>query len=75
MFAVFSIFPSRILQAIESSQLRLWEKAQGFFDKTDCVTMKVSRKRHQCGTIRLRIGFLGSLDISGILYGSDGNVL
>jgi len=65
---ILSIFDPRIRDAIEASQLRLWEKKHGLYDTTDCVTMRVCRKEPQRGTMLLRIGFILGIDITNSLY-------
>ena len=61
-----------LVAAIESSELRVWEKAQGLHDTTDCVVMTVNREKPHCATIRLRIGFLAGLDVTSRLCAEIG---
>jgi hypothetical protein len=61
-------FALRIREAIESSQLRLWEKERDMLHVTNCVTMTVSRKEPSQGTLRIRVGFIAAIPILNDLY-------
>jgi hypothetical protein len=69
--AVASIFSEKIYDAIESSQLRLWEKDNLRINTTNCVQMEVWRNDPQRAIISLRIGFNLGMDIAKMLYAEN----
>lgn len=73
IWAVFAIFPSRIWEAINSSQLRIWEKENGIVDRTECVAIKAHRGSCQRGTIILRLGFIQSMHITNLINDKSGH--
>ncbi|KAJ6003672.1 hypothetical protein N7522_006364 [Penicillium canescens] len=57
MKALSSIFSQSVCDAIESSQLRLWEISHQIYDTTDCVELQAWRSSPHSGVICLRIEF------------------
>lgn len=60
--AIQSIFPSRICNAIEESELRIWERSQLRQDTTDCVAME-----GLC-CVRLRVQYDAAIVMVGDIY-------
>lgn len=69
--AVTSIFSHDVTDAIETSQLRLWERDHLLLDTTDCVVMQVWRGIPHRAVIRLRMGFVSGMNIATKLYADD----
>lgn len=65
---VTSIFTPYVCDAIECSELRLWELEYSFLETTDCVTLNVWRNQTNFGFIRLRIGFSMGMSLLNDLY-------
>jgi hypothetical protein len=64
------IFGSQLYEAIDTSQLRTWERdTAGLVDTTDCVTI-IEHATHEprYGTLRLRLEFLRGLRIAQRLF-------
>ncbi|PYH75337.1 hypothetical protein BO82DRAFT_349480 [Aspergillus uvarum CBS 121591] len=66
--AIATSFSSSLFNAIEESQLRVWEKGHLLLDTTDCLLLEVSRQPPNLGTLRIRIGFKLGTDIVNALY-------
>ncbi len=63
------IFGSQLCEAIDTSQLRTWEKEKTeLTDTTDCITMKVHAHEPSYGILRLRLEFLRGLRIAQRLF-------
>lgn len=64
------IFGSQLCEAIDTSQLRTWEKDKaGLTDTTDCITMEVHDTHEpRYRTLRLRLEFLRGLRIAQHLF-------
>ncbi|KAI1086239.1 hypothetical protein F5B19DRAFT_175528 [Rostrohypoxylon terebratum] len=62
------IFDPRICTAIETSQLRQWEKKYQAPDITKCVEMMMRCEAPYCCTLHLRIGFITGIHIANNLY-------
>jgi hypothetical protein len=60
--AIQSIFPSQICDAIEKSELRIWERSQMRQDSTDCVAME-----GLCH-VRLRVQYDAAIDMVKGIY-------
>jgi hypothetical protein len=67
--AINSIFPVRICEAIQSSDLRARERENSLLETTDCVTMKVFGADPRCGVICVRIGYIAGSPILRELSG------
>lgn len=72
--AVASLFSQNVCDAIESSQLRLWEKDHQMLDTTDCVSLQVWRCSPCRGVIGLRIEFKLGMDIVNELSANNGTI-
>lgn len=70
--AIASIFSQGVCNAIESSQLRTWERSRLRLRTTDCVQMVFWRSDPQRAIIKLRIGFKLGIDIAKLLYADNG---
>ncbi|KAJ5318636.1 hypothetical protein N7476_005056 [Penicillium atrosanguineum] len=70
--AIASIFSQGVYDAIESSQLRSWERSRLRLRTTDCVQMEIWRSHPQRAIISLRIGFKLGMDIANLLYDDNG---
>lgn len=56
VLGIASLFPRSTVNAIETSELRQWEKERCLIDYTDCVTMVMSRAKPHIGTLKVRVG-------------------
>lgn len=66
--AIGLVFNQGVCDAIESSELRAWERAHLLLETTDCITMNLHRRDPNHGTVRLRIGFLSGIHMAHNLY-------
>jgi hypothetical protein len=66
--AIRLLFGTSVLEGIDESELRSWEKDQLLLDSTDCITMQVRRAQPEYGIIRLRIGFWAGVNLANELY-------
>lgn len=67
--AIRCVFPSRLCEVIDSSELRAWERENHLLNATDCVTLEVSRGKRYCGAISVRIGYIMGFQILRELCG------
>ena len=68
MSALTSLFHFRICDAIEKSQLRLWERECFSQDITDCVTLELDPAEPEHGVLKLRTDFTRGIPIVKDLY-------
>lgn len=75
MCALTSLFHPRICEAIEKSQLRLWEREYSSQEVTDCVTLEIDPAKLEHGVLKLRIDFTQGIHIVKDLYAVRQSIL
>lgn len=66
--ALISLVPPRLYEAIDTSDLRAWEKEHFLLETTDCVTLKAFREKPHRGILSIRIGYVAGFLILSELY-------